>query len=56
MLCKLTRYDPYLRSQQIAIKETERPKPETESKPEAGSDPAMETEEPAKETEDKNSR
>ena len=52
-LCKLTRYDPHLRSQQIAIKETERPKPETESKPEAGSDPAKETEEPTKETEDK---
>jgi len=53
-LCKLTRYDPHLRSQQIAIKETEPPKSETESKPEAGSDPAKETEEPqAKETEDK---
>jgi len=51
-LCKLTRYYPHL-SQQIAIKETECPKPETESKPEAGSDPAKETEEPAKETEDK---
>ena len=49
----MTRYDPHLRSQQIAIKETERPKPETESKLEAGSDPAKETEEPAKETEDK---
>ncbi|RPB00949.1 hypothetical protein L873DRAFT_1678406 [Choiromyces venosus 120613-1] len=43
-LCKLTRYDPHLRSQQIAIKETERPKSETESKPEAESDPPKETE------------
>ncbi|PUU81087.1 hypothetical protein B9Z19DRAFT_1168413 [Tuber borchii] len=32
---------------------TERPKPETESKPEAGSDPTKETDEPAKVTEDK---
>lgn len=33
-LCKLTRYDSSLRSQLIALKETERPKPDPESKPE----------------------
>ena len=49
----MTRYDPHLRSQQIAIKETERPKPESESKLEAGSDPAKETQKPVKETEDR---
>ncbi|PWW73889.1 hypothetical protein C7212DRAFT_213953 [Tuber magnatum] len=53
-LCKLTRYEPHSRTQQIAIKETERPKSETEPKPEAELDPAKETEElRAKGTEDK---
>ena len=50
---KSTKYDPHPRSQKIAIKEREHPKPESESKPEAGSDPAKETEAPATETEDK---
>ena len=50
---KSTKYDPHPRSQKIAIKERERPKPESESKLETGSDLAKGTEEPVKETDDK---
>ncbi|PUU78653.1 hypothetical protein B9Z19DRAFT_1126363 [Tuber borchii] len=45
--------EAHLSSKQSTIEKTEPPKPETESKPEARSDPTKETEEPAKVTGDK---